>query len=108
ATVISYATYALIMELVVRKTAGKAILKILVIGDRGVRASTGQVFIRNLMRLIELAPPFWILGFLVVLTPRRQRVGDVFAQTAVVQVVPTSRDSNAANEPIDSESKDES
>lgn len=87
ATIASYTVYTLAMELLVRRTVGKSLTKIKLVGDNGEKAAAWQVLVRNLLHLIELAPPFWVLGFLVVLTPRRQRVGDIFARTAVVQEI---------------------
>jgi uncharacterized RDD family membrane protein YckC len=41
--------------------------------------------VRNVLRCLELMPPFWVLGFVVVLSRNRQRVGDIFARTIVVR-----------------------
>lgn len=88
ATAGSYTLYALAMELGVRSTAGKALLGLRVVSDKGRKASAMQIVIRNLLRFIELAPPFWILMLLVVLSPNRQRLGDLFARTLVVRLRP--------------------
>lgn len=85
ATALSYTLYTLTMELSVRRTAGKALMGLRVVSDKGRRAGAVQILIRNLVRLIELAPPFWILTLLVVLSPNRQRLGDLFARTLVVR-----------------------
>jgi uncharacterized RDD family membrane protein YckC len=44
------------------------------------------------MRVMDFLPPLWLLLFLVFLTPKRQRLGDLFARCIVVREV-------AADEP---------
>lgn len=80
-----FSTYALLMELIAGRTVGKLLFGIHVIGSHGGRPRWGQIFIRNVARLLELVPPLWAISFLAVLTRNRQRMGDIFARTVCVQ-----------------------
>jgi uncharacterized RDD family membrane protein YckC len=84
-TLASYTTYATLMELRLGQTLGKRLLKIRVIGSGGRRPDIREALMRNLVRVIELAPPLgpFLLG-LPLLTRFRQRMGDLLAQTVVV------------------------
>jgi uncharacterized RDD family membrane protein YckC len=84
-TCVGYTAYCLIMELMTARTVGKVLIGARVLSERGVPASAGQVAVRNLFRLIELMPQFWILAFMALLTRNRQRLGDIFARTVVVR-----------------------
>lgn len=90
ASVGSYTTYSLIMELLTRRTVGKLLLGTRPLSESGDRPTRRQVLTRNLLRLVELLPPMWALGFLAVLTRNRQRLGDIFARTVVVRAAKRS------------------
>ena len=81
----SYTVYSLLMELATGRTVGKTLLRVELLSEAGTRPGPAQIFVRNLMRLIEIMPPFWILGFFLVLSRNRQRVGDIFARTVAVR-----------------------
>jgi uncharacterized RDD family membrane protein YckC len=83
----AYCLYALVMELTLRRTVGKMLTGTRVLAESGQEASALQIVVRNAIRLLELQPPLWILGFLVVLSRNRQRVGDILARTIVVRQV---------------------
>jgi len=83
----AYCVYALVMELLLRRTLGKLLTGTRVLSESGEEASTRQILARNALRFLELQPPLWILGFLVVLSRNRQRVGDILAQTVIVRRV---------------------
>jgi len=83
----SYAAYCLIMELLTGRTAGKLLFGLQVVAEQGRRASVGRIVVRNLFRVIEVLPVFWILAFVMLLSRNRQRVGDIFARTIVVRQV---------------------
>lgn len=85
ASVAAHTVYATIMELAVRRTVGKLLVGAHVVSEAGAPAGVGATLLRNLLRLIELMPPMWILAFLVVLSRNRQRAGDIFAHTVVVR-----------------------
>ncbi|MCC6361815.1 MAG: RDD family protein [Phycisphaerales bacterium] len=82
-----YVAYALLMELLVGRTLGKMLVGTRVLGEQGDRPRTWQVITRNLMRIFELFPHFWIFAFIVLLSRNRQRLGDVFGRTVVVRKI---------------------
>jgi len=105
-SVLGYATYSLVMELIARRTVGKVIARVHLISEAGTRPTAGQILTRNLTRLIELMPQFWIFVVLVVFSRNRQRMGDIFARTVAIRLLSgkpsstTSRDeSDAGHKP---------
>lgn len=82
-----YTVYSLVMELLRRRTVGKLLTRVSLMSESAVPPTAWQIVVRNLFRFVEVMPPFWILGFLVVLSRNRQRVGDVFARTLAVRRV---------------------
>ncbi|MGE0481878.1 MAG: RDD family protein [Phycisphaerae bacterium] len=91
-----YTLYALVMELVARRTVGKLLVGIRLLSESGRAPGAWQVVVRNLMRLVEFLPPFWVLGFLVLLSRNHQRLGDIFAQTVAVRRVAVRGDGDRA------------
>lgn len=91
----SYSLYALVMELLTQRTVGKVLLGLRLLGDTGSRPLMWQIVLRNLLRLVELLPPIWVLGFLVVLSRNRQRLGDIFARVVVVRQTKSTKPSDA-------------
>lgn len=77
--------YSMIMELLTRRSVGKVMTGSRVVSIDGRPASVGAILVRNVFRLVELMPQFWALGFLLLLTRNRQRLGDIFARTVVVR-----------------------
>lgn len=86
-TVGSYTLYAGVMETLTGRTLGKMLLGVRVCAQTGGPARVWQIILRNAFRLIEFLPPCWILGFVVLLSRNRQRVGDIFAYTLAVRAV---------------------
>lgn len=80
--------YSFVMELLTGRTIGKVLARIRVVTERGERPSVLQVFVRNVLRPVELWPQFWVLTLLVILSRNQQRLGDVFALTLVVRPSP--------------------
>jgi hypothetical protein len=80
-----YATYCLSAELLLGRTVGKVIMRTIIISESTRPPAAWQTLVRNLFRVVELTPPFWVLALVVLLSPNRQRVGDVFARTVVVR-----------------------
>ena len=78
-------TYTLVMELLTRRTVGKVLLRLYLMSEAGSAPNYRQIFVRNILRLIELMPQFWIFGILVLLSRNHQRIGDIFARTVVVR-----------------------
>jgi uncharacterized RDD family membrane protein YckC len=83
----TYTVYSLVMELLTRRTVGKTLIGTRVLSEAASKPQPWQIVVRNALRCIELMPPFWVLGFVVVLSRNRQRVGDIFARTIVVRRV---------------------
>jgi uncharacterized RDD family membrane protein YckC len=96
-----YAAYSLLMELTLGRTIGKFLTGTRVVNDNGERARAGQILMRNGVRLLELIPPLWVLGFLVVLSRNRQRLGDIFGRTVVVRRVRVVREQHQESPPPD-------
>ncbi len=69
------------------QTPGKKLLKLRVIREDGRPVTLWETIARNLMRLFDIMPfPFYSIGFIAVfLSPRDQRIGDLFAGTVVVR-----------------------
>ena len=77
--------YMLVMELLAGRTVGKVLTGTRLLAETGTRPASWQILVRNVLRLLELVPQFWILGLLVLLSRNRQRLGDIFARTLVVR-----------------------
>ena len=67
------------------RTLGKRLLKMRVVAKDGRGVGVFPLFVRNFVRVIELAHPLTILisMFCILLTRRHQRIGDVFSGTAI-------------------------
>jgi len=78
-----FGLYAGIQELFVGRTFGKRITGCYVVGERGDPCTVQAVFVRNILRIVEFH--FVAMAVLVVLTPSRQRLGDMLARTVVVE-----------------------
>lgn len=79
--------YFFLMELIWGQTVGKFILGIRVQAVGGGRAGFWGVLLRNLLRAVEGSTCTFIIGLLLImLTPRRQRLGDLLGRTVVVPV----------------------
>ncbi len=91
-----YVFYCALFEATLSATPGKLVFRCRVCDERGRRASLRRVLVRNLVRLVEMFPVFELLPsmVLIVLTPKKQRLGDLMAGTIVV-FHPRSRDTDA-------------
>lgn len=79
------AAFWILPEWLMGATLGKLIFGLRVTRLEGGRISFGQSLKRNVLRLIDFFP-FYLTGFLVAaLTPKRQRLGDLWARTIVVR-----------------------
>lgn len=73
-------------------TPGKAILRLQVALLDGGRPSFGPILMRNVLRLIDVLPFFYLVGGLVAeSTVHEQRVGDIVARTIVIPRTPLTR-----------------
>lgn len=90
--------YHLVLEIVMHgRTPGKRMAGVRIIGSDGLTPASGALLIRNVFRLIDSMPMFYMLGLGVALFhPRHQRIGDLAAGTLLVhEQVPDSRDLEA-------------
>jgi uncharacterized RDD family membrane protein YckC len=77
--------YFALLEGLFGDTVGKAVVGIRVTDLNGRPASWRAVVIRNVLRVIDYLPGFYLVGALVAgFSPRRQRIGDHLAGTLVV------------------------
>jgi len=82
-----YAAYCFVMEAKYGATIGKMAMKIRITTDGGKKPLAAQVLLRNLVKIVELSWPPVGLPFLLLLpllNRNRQRLGDMFARTTVV------------------------
>ena len=74
------------MERVWAATLGKLIMGLTVVKVGGGLYGWKSVLLRNIFRIIDGLPIFYLLGFIsVVATPKNQRLGDFAAGTLVVR-----------------------
>ena len=67
------------------QTLGKRLRGIVVVGTDGSHLSWGSSILRNLLRIVDALPAFYIVGIVVAyLTDDHQRVGDLAGSTVVV------------------------
>ncbi|MDX6285020.1 MAG: hypothetical protein QOG53_505 [Frankiales bacterium] len=78
--------YYLFFELLFSRTPGKMARGLVVVDVNGSKARPSQMVGRNLMRIVDFAPAFYLIGFVAVIAnDRNARLGDLAAKTAVVQ-----------------------
>jgi uncharacterized RDD family membrane protein YckC len=85
-----YAGYGAAFELSMRTTPGKRIMRCSVVAEGGSPCSATAVLVRNAARIVEFH--FAAVALLVVLTPSRQRLGDILARTVVIQPLSAERE----------------
>jgi len=79
-------TYYFLTEAIWGATLGKAIFKIKVLKEDGQKISFKESLIRNLSRIIDMLPLFYIVGIMSITNSnKKQRVGDKLAHTIVVK-----------------------
>ena len=81
-TVAIYTTHTLICELLTKRTLGKWLLHLKVHSISGENPSIKQILTRNFFKIFELFAYFLLL--IAILTPYRQRIGDIVAKTVVL------------------------
>ncbi len=86
-TVVFHFGYGMLMEWFFRgQTLGKRLLGIRVVDVQGLRLAFSQVLIRNLFRVVDILPGFYLVGGVaMLLNGRYQRLGDLAANTIVVR-----------------------
>lgn len=66
------------------RTVGKASLGLRVVSQTGLSINPAQAILRNLLRLVDVMPPFFPGVVAMAFTSRLQRLGDLAAGTVVV------------------------
>lgn len=68
------------------QTVGKRMFRLRVVDVEGLRLQFHQIVTRNLLRFVDSLPLFYFLGGLVCwFNPKRQRLGDIAANTIVIR-----------------------
>lgn len=81
-----YFLYHPVLEIIMNgRTPGKRMAGIRVVAKDGSSASSGAILLRNIFRLIDSLPSFYVLGILVTLFSKQHlRIGDMAAGTILV------------------------
>jgi uncharacterized RDD family membrane protein YckC len=84
--ILIYFFYHLVLELIMRgRTPGKRIAGVRLVTNNGEIPSAGAILIRNLFRLLDSFPAFYVIGLSCVMFTRNHvRVGDLAAGTLLV------------------------
>jgi uncharacterized RDD family membrane protein YckC len=89
-----YFLYHPILETFGRTTPGKRMAGVKIVTRQGATPSMGAMLIRNLFRLIDSLPTFYVIGLITcLLSGQRVRVGDMAAGTLLVLTHPQSEQS---------------
>lgn len=79
--------YAFFLEGYMGQTIGKKIMGIVVVKKDGSPCDYLASFVRNLLRIVDVLPQAYLVGLIVILvTEKRQRIGDLVANTFVVKI----------------------
>ncbi|MEX2215919.1 MAG: RDD family protein [Phycisphaeraceae bacterium] len=91
----SFVVYSFVAEVFFAKTIGKAIMGLRVTGLKGEPPDLWQVLSRNGLKALDMiAPPLIIFA---IISPSRQRLGDVVARTVIVTRVNLDGDDDELN-----------
>jgi len=78
--------YFIVMEATKGATIGKMAMGLKVVKKDGSAISWPESAIRNLLRIVDALPAFYIIGIIcIAVTANKQRVGDMAANTLVVK-----------------------
>jgi uncharacterized RDD family membrane protein YckC len=81
--------YYIILEGFTGYTLGKLVTRVRVVNENGQRIGLGKALLRTLLRVVEVNPFFFggiIAGISVLVTQKKQRLGDISANTYVLKV----------------------
>jgi uncharacterized RDD family membrane protein YckC len=68
------------------QTPGKRAMGIKVVSATASPMTMTKALVRNILRIIDVLPYFYILGFILILvSQRKQRLGDMLAETQVIR-----------------------
>jgi hypothetical protein len=69
------------------QTFGKRLMRLRVVDAEGMRLEFSQVAVRNLLRVVDALPAFYLVGGIAALISRKgQRLGDLAANTVVIRL----------------------
>ncbi len=84
--------YFILFEWLEGATPGKLALKIKVVTDQGTPIGLRESAVRNVLRVVDILPFFYVLGGTVAMcSTRSQRLGDMAAGTVAVRAEPRPR-----------------
>ncbi|MHB9146239.1 MAG: RDD family protein [Symbiobacteriia bacterium] len=85
--VVIYAAYHIILEAAWSgRTVGKRLMGLRVVKDTGVPIGFVDALLRNLLRLVDALPSFYLVGIIAIFaTAQHKRVGDMAAATLVIK-----------------------
>lgn len=67
------------------QTIGKRFAHIRVVKEDGSRCDYSSALVRNVLRIVDILPLLYVIGIiLIVVTDKRQRLGDMLAKTIVI------------------------
>jgi uncharacterized RDD family membrane protein YckC len=88
ANLIALPLYLIVFEAYYGQTIGKRSMGIVVVKQDGSDCTWGGSIIRNILRVVDVLPNFYIIGAIsAYLTSDGQRVGDIVGRTMVVETV---------------------
>jgi uncharacterized RDD family membrane protein YckC len=68
------------------QTLGKKFMNIKVVSETGFRCSMRQALARNILRILDFLPAYYIIGLIsLISTKGKKRLGDILAKTVVVR-----------------------
>ena len=78
--------YFIVLEGVYGQTLGKRLFNLNVVNKKGRKITWTDSVVRNVLRLVDILPFLYIVGIISILvTEKRQRLGDLAANTLVVE-----------------------
>ncbi len=105
-----FVAYCTVFEATAAATPGKMFMHCRVVDERGEACRFPRIVIRNLLRLVEMFPAFDLLPplVLILVTRKRQRLGDLLAGTIVIEQQGGARVDRAGRRTDSSENNDDS
>jgi len=99
----AYIFYNLLCEMFMDgQSVGKRIMKIKVVSLDGGQPGFGQYFIRWIFRLVDFVLTGQVLGLVfIVITEKKQRLGDVVAGTTLIKTISHTRFNHIAFHPVE-------
>ena len=94
-----FVTHTTLSELCFARTLGKAIIGLRTTTLTGARPKSWQLLVRGLLKVLDLIPGAWLLLLLPVISPHRQRLGDLVARTVVTRKAPPPLEKSGDDKP---------